>query len=221
MSTNPSEIRAQIETTRANLSDDVDRLAYEAQPSTIAHRQVEKVKAKGSRVLDRILGAAEDVRDSALEKVHRAGDAVSGGVEGVGDTVSNLPQAARYQAQGNPVVAGLVAFGLGLLVAAAIPPSEKEKELAETVKEKSQPLVDQVTEAAKEVAGNLQQPAAEAVESLKESAGEAVENVKAEGSAAVGDVQDQARNSADDVTASARSAAEDVKDEARQAGSGY
>jgi len=219
MSTDPSEIRAQIETTRASLSDNVDALAYEANPTHMAQRQVQKVKAKGSRVLDRILGTAEDVRDAAMDKVHGATDAVTGAASDVGDTVTNLPQTARSQAQGNPVVAGLVAFGLGLLIASAIPPSEKEQELAETIKEKSQPLVDQVTDAAKEVADNLAQPASDAVDALKGSASEAVENVRAEGSAAVSDVQETASGAASEVSDSATAAAGDVKENARRVGS--
>ncbi len=219
MSTNPSEIRAQIEDTRASLSDNVDALAYEANPAHIAQRQVDKVKAKGSRLLDRILGTAEGVRDAALDKVQHATDAVTGTAGDVGGTVANLPQTARAQAQGNPVAAGIVAFGIGLLIAAAIPSSDKEQELAGTLKEKAQPLVDQVTDAAKEVADNLAQPAAEALESLKGSASEAVENVKAEGSAAVTDVQDTAKDAASEVSDSASNAVGDVKGEVREAGS--
>lgn len=219
MSTDPSEIRAQIEDTRASLSDNVDALAYEANPAHIAQRQVQKVKAKGSRLLDRILGTAEDVRDAAADKLHQASDAVTGAASDAGDTVSNLPATTKAQAQGNPLAAGLVAFGIGLLIAAAIPPSNKEQELAGTLKEKAQPLVDQVTDAAKEVADNLAQPATEALESLKGTATEAVENVKAEGSAAVLDVQDTAKDAATEVSDSASNAVGDVKDEVREAGS--
>lgn len=215
MSTDPSEIRAQIEQTRANLSDDVDALAYEANPRTMAHRQVDKVKAKGSRLLDRILGTAEDVRDSTMEKFQHATDAVTGAASDAGDALTNLPRAARTQAQGSPVVAGLVAFGLGLLIAAAIPPTQKEQELAETLKEKAQPLVDEVASAAKVVADDLAQPASEAVDALKDSAMEAVESVKNEGGAAMGDVQNTAKDAGADVSGSAADAVGQIRDEAR------
>ncbi|HET7724492.1 MAG TPA: DUF3618 domain-containing protein [Propionibacteriaceae bacterium] len=194
MSSNPAEIRSQIEMTRANLSDDVDTLAYQASPSHIAERQVQKVKAKGSRLLDRVLGSADDVKDAASDKL-----------DSVGDAVSDLPGSARRQTQGNPLAAGLVAFGFGLLVSAAFPASDTERELAGDIKEKAQPLTDKVTEAAKDVAGNLQEPASQAVASLKDSATESVQNVK-----------DEAKDATADVTDTARDNAADVKDAAQQ-----
>jgi len=217
MSTDPSEIRAQIEDTRANLSDDVDALAYQANPAHLVQRQVGKVKAKGSRVLDRILGSAEDLTDDVRAGMHNASRAVSGSASDVGDAVADAPRNLRRQAEGNPVVAGLVAFGLGLLVAAAIPPTRKERELAEEVREKAQPLVDQVGAAAHELADNLAEPVSEAAESLKQSAGEAVRAVQAEGEAAVEDVTGTARDAAGEVAAQASHAAGQVRDSASDA----
>lgn len=193
MSSNPAEIRSQIEVTRANLSDDVDTLAYQASPSHIAERQVRKVKASGSRLLDRVLGSAEDVRDSASDKL-----------DAVGDAVSDVPDSARRRTQGNPIAAGLVAFGVGLLVAAAFPASDTERELAGDIKEKAQPLTDKVAEAAKDVAGNLKEPAGQAVDSLKDSASESVQNVKDEAKDSAADVRDVARDNASDVVETAQ-----------------
>ncbi len=193
MSSNPADIRSQIETTRANLSDDVDALAYQASPSHIAERQVEKVKASGSRLLDRVLGSAEDVREAAGDKL-----------DAMGDAVSDVPDSARRRTQGNPLAAGMVAFGLGLLVAAAFPPSDKERELAVDIKEKAQPLSDEVTDAAKDVANTLSEPASQAVDALKDSASESVQNVKDEAKDATSDVRDVARDNVSDVTDSAQ-----------------
>lgn len=213
MSSDPSEIRAQIEQTRTSLSDNVDALADQANPAHIAQRQVTKAKRAGSRLLDRVLGAAEDVKDATADKVeeitHRAGN--------VGQGVSELPRAAGQQAQGNPLAAGVVAFGIGLLIAAAFPASRKEEELAQAVKDKAQPLTDQVAEAARQVADNLAEPAKEAVDSLKSSATAAVEAVKEEGNAAVGEVTGVASDSVDEVAESARASADEVKSSAREA----
>jgi hypothetical protein len=43
-SNDPDEIRADIERTRAALSDDVDDLAESVKPKNVAQRQVDKVK---------------------------------------------------------------------------------------------------------------------------------------------------------------------------------
>ncbi len=216
MTSNASEIRAQIDETRASLSDNVDELADQANPAHIARRQVDKAKRAGGRLLDRVLGTAEDVRDAAVDKAHE----VASGIRDASEDVTDLPNRAGRQTQGNPLAAGVVAFGIGLLLAAAFPASRKEQELAQAVKEKAQPLTDQVTAAAHEIADNLAEPAGQAVDALKESAGEAVDAVREEGSAAVEDVQGLAKDSAQDVADSARDSAAQVTSEAQDAARG-
>ena len=52
-STDPEEIRADIERTRASLSENVDRLTESAAPSNVAKRQVDKVKDAAGSVKDK------------------------------------------------------------------------------------------------------------------------------------------------------------------------
>lgn len=70
MSTEPSDIQEQIEQTRARLSSNVDALADQANPAHIAQRAAGKVRRKGSALLDRVLGAAEDARDATVDAAH-------------------------------------------------------------------------------------------------------------------------------------------------------
>ena len=48
MSTDPEEIRDDIERTRAELSSDVDALTDKVSPTQVAHRQADKVRAAAS-----------------------------------------------------------------------------------------------------------------------------------------------------------------------------
>jgi gas vesicle protein len=217
MTSNPSEIRAQIERTRSSLSDNVDALADQANPAHIAQRQVSKAKAAGGRLLDRVLGSAEDVRDAAVEGVHHAVEGVRDAAGGLGDSVAGAPRAVRHQAQGNPLAAGMVAFGVGLLVAAAFPPSRKERELAQAVKEQAQPLTDSLAAAGREVAEQLAEPAKQVVDSLRGSATDAVQTVQEEGSSALADVQESAQQTASEVADTARDSARQVQDDAGSA----
>ncbi|MGC4154830.1 MAG: DUF3618 domain-containing protein [Propionicimonas sp.] len=221
MNTDPSRLRDEIEQTRSRLSDNVDALADQANPARMAKRQVSKAKAATGRFLDRILGTAEDVRDAAVDTAQQAVEGVQEAAEGVAtrardvvETVADAPAAARQQAQGNPLAAGVVAFGVGLLLAAAFPPSRKERELAQTVKEQAKPLTDQIVAAGQEVVGKLAEPAQEAFDSLKESAADAVQHVQEEGSAAVSDVQDVMRESAGDVAETTQQSVREVQREA-------
>jgi len=186
--TTPDEIRAQIAQTRAELSSDVDELGDKVSPSQIAKRQAGRIRGSAMNVRNHIMGAAESGTSSAGNALSSAQEAVTG-----------APGQVKQQTRGNPMAAGAIAFGLGVLVSSLFPASEPEAQAAAAVKEQAQPLVDQVTGAAKEAAGNLQEPAQQALESVKSTATDAVEAVKNEGASAADDVKSQAQDAKDAV----------------------
>ena len=122
----------------------------------------------------------------------------------VGDAVSGAPTAAKAKTQGNPLAAGLIAFGAGLLISGLIPSSQKEQDAVSGLQGNLEPLKEKATEAAKEIGENLKGTAQEAVESVKSTATEGVENVKAQGQDAKDQVQGQAQESKDRVQEQAR-----------------
>jgi hypothetical protein len=113
----------------------------------------------------------------------------------IGDT----PHQVRAKTQGNPLAAGLIAFGAGMLLSSLIPASEKEREAAETLKAKVEPLTNELTETARDVAEGLKAPAQAAVEDVKATAADATAHVKAEGQGAVQDVRYRAEDAKDQV----------------------
>ena len=185
MSQSAEEIRAEIESTRRDLGQDVDALADKVTPSKIVDRQKNKLFGALTSVKDRVMGAAEDAAESVKDAGHSAGS----GVKDAGHAVA-------HKTQGNPLAAGLVAFGVGMLVAALIPPSDKERELAATVEDKAQPLVEGVKDAAREVGENLREPAREAVDSVKETAQDAAHHVADDAKAGGETVADETKRAA-------------------------
>jgi hypothetical protein len=132
MSENPDAIRADIEATRARLGTNVDAVADKVTPSNIVHRQTDKVKDAVFGVKEKVMGAADHtsdkthrVTDKAGSAVGDAGSAVSSTLHDAGSAVADAPHKAAVKTQGNPLAAGLIAFGAGLLVSSLIPPSEK------------------------------------------------------------------------------------------------
>lgn len=194
MSTDPEVIRAQIAATRADLSNNVNELEDKVSPSHIAKRQTDRLREGVTSVKNHIMGAAEEVKTSAQDSLSSAGSGAS-----------NAPGRIAGQTQGNPVAAGLIAFGAGMLLSALIPASKPEAKAAAAIKEQAQPLVQELTEAAKDTAANLQEPAQEAVESVKSTATEAVEKVKDQGADAVAEVKDQAVDAKDAVQEQSKS----------------
>jgi len=160
MTSNPEQLRAEIEDTRRELGGDVDALADKVRPSSIVERQKSKVKGAMRRARENVMGTA--------------GDAVST----VGEAVSELPHQAAQTARGNPIAVGLIAFGVGLLAASMLPATSKERRLAESAREMAEPAVDELKQSAQTVAEDLKEPAKEAAESVKSAAQDAAGNVK-------------------------------------------
>jgi len=176
-SQSPEEIRRDIERTRAELASDVDTLHQKVSPSAIAQRRSEAVRSRFTTMKDKVMGSAGDTRSSAASGLH-----------GATDTAKQAPSAVRQQAQGNPLAAGMIAFGAGWLVSSLLPASDKEKQVAlqaqDRVSEHSDTLTAPLKEAAQGARETLQPKAQEAAESVKVSATEAADNVKGEAQSA-------------------------------------
>lgn len=201
-------IRTDIERTRAELSHNVDTLTETANPKNVAGRQVDKVKGAAHSVREHLMGSPDDPADSG--RLGEATDAVADKATEVkqrataaSDRVAgNAVEASRQvrrKTRGNPLAAGLIAFGIGYLISSAIPTTEREQRASRRLQDKAEPLKESLTETAHELGDRLRNPAQEAVESIKDSAGEAVSTVKQEGRSAAEEVRDQAKSSGDAV----------------------
>ncbi|MDP9072380.1 MAG: DUF3618 domain-containing protein [Actinomycetota bacterium] len=127
------------------------------------------------------------------------------------------PEAALGRAQGNPLAAGLVAFGAGFAVAQLLAPSEPERKAVGLAKERIEPLKQRAVETGRAVAGELQPVAQAGVERVKDRAATAAQQLKEQAQGAAQDVKGQAQSSAQEVTGQAKGATRQVKDEAKGA----
>ena len=214
-SNDPDEIRADIKRTRAALSDNVDDLAESVKPKNVAGRQVGKVKEAASNLKDRVMGPDDDdysgspvgtvgdktssAKDAVADKASSAKDTVSGKASEAREAVRQAPRRMKRRAQGNPLAAGVIAFGLGMLVSSLIPSSEKEREAVSQLQENLEPMKEKATEVARDIGEGLRPAAQDAAESVKTTAQEGAENVKQEGQSAAAEVKDQAQASKETV----------------------
>jgi hypothetical protein len=193
MSSNPDQLKADIEATRAELSRDVDTLTQTISPANVAARQKEKVASAVTGAKDRatttIFGAKQTVMGKAEQLQSASGEAI----QNSGEAISSAPQSARHGAQGNPLAAGLIAVGVGWLAGSLLPATRVERQAAGALKEKAAPLAQDISDIAKETAHHLQEPAEEAVGQIKSSGADALQTVKEAGSTAASDVADTAK----------------------------
>lgn len=204
MSTNPDQIRTEIEATRASLSQDVNTLADTVNPAHAARRRMASARSAMLGVKDKIMGTATNsaagTTAAAKEKISAATDAAQGKISAAGeaarDTATTAQNQFRRQASGNPLAVGLIAVGVGWLIGSLLPASSAEEQAAVKVKEAAAPAV---TTAAKETAARLQGSAREAAETVKATAADAAATVKDEAASSAQDVRDQAQQARDAI----------------------
>jgi hypothetical protein len=202
-SSDPDVIRRQIEETRRELSYDVDALNEKVNPARVVDRRVTAAKGRITRVKERVMGSASDTTSSMHDTASSAVGTVQDAASSAAGAVQQAPETIVRQTQGNPLAAGLIAFGVGWLVSSLLPASEREKQLAQqaetAVKEHKDVLLEPAKQAAAEMGEQLKPAAQDAMESVKATAQDAAATVKAEGEAAVQDVQGQAQQSTANV----------------------
>jgi hypothetical protein len=179
-SNDPEQIRREIERTRADLSEDVNALTHEVRPSTMVRRRTAGLRGAAGRAKEAVMGTAHDAAGGAKSSAHGVASTASDAAGGVQHAVAQAPQAVRSQTRGNPLAAGLVAFGLGAVIGSLVPSTEKERRLADQAKDAAQPLAAKAKEAGQQVVEDLKEPAQDAVQSVKETARDAASEVKDE-----------------------------------------
>src|SRR5215213_1859008 len=134
MAEEPDQLRRDIEYTRASLSRDVDALAEKTSPKRVAQRRWTSVKEKvmgtprhardsfgdkassaTSTVQDKASSAASTVQDKASSAASTVQEKASSAASTAADTVREAPHTVAEQTRGNPLAAGIIAFGAGLL----------------------------------------------------------------------------------------------------------
>ncbi|MCW2924121.1 MAG: protein of unknown function ElaB [Thermoleophilia bacterium] len=177
MGKDPSEIRAEIERTRAGMADTVDALAYK---SDVKERTKDKVKG----LVDKPKGAFMGIKDNVVGTVsnhtpdrstmHDASDAVKSAPGHAVDGAKRVGGVIRE----NPLGMALGGLALGFVAGLVLPSTEFENErlgpisdqLKESVKDTGQELMDHGKEMAQVAAGA-------ATDAVKESAPEAAQDM--------------------------------------------
>ena len=212
MTSNPDQIRDDIEQTQQNLSADVDALAEKVSPPRIMERQVQRTRWTITNLKERIMGGT-------AERVSGMGGTVSSSASSARDTLAakacstadmagSAPEMARQRTRGNPLAAGLIAFGAGWLVSSLLPATEPEQQVASQVKdlarEKGRPVAQQLSEVGQEVGQELRESALQRTEAIRETAASGASTVTSEAQSRAAEVADHAQEAGTRVTEQAR-----------------
>jgi hypothetical protein len=123
----------------------------------------------------RLESMKQSTTDAASQAAESARETLSSAREQVAATPARAQEAVstvREQAEGNPLAAGLVAFGIGWLISSLMPASEAETSVAqragEVAKEHGGPVLEQAKQTAQDVGHEFQEHAQEAAQQVRE-----------------------------------------------------
>jgi hypothetical protein len=206
MDKSAEELRDDIARTRENLSGTLDAIEDRVVPARMVGRRKERFRSRLSSIKETVMGSTDDLSHRTSE----AGGQLSEHLSGANEWAHQVCQTARRGAEGNPLGAGLIAFGAGFLAAAIFPGTQTEGQAAQKVQEAAQPLAGEARQVGKELVSDLQPAAQEAAQQVKETAvagvnqvkdtaGQATEEMKSAATQAAGEVGDQAQKSSEVV----------------------
>ena len=186
MGQEPSQIRQEIEETRAEMGDTVDALAYKADVKT---RMKESISDKRERLIEQVQGTKSKVSDATPD----------------GQQVKEGAQQAVGVAQENPLGLAIGGIAAGFLAGMLLPSTRIEDErvgpIADQVKETAAETGQEALERGREVASQV---AEQAVESAKEVGQEAMDTAKEASQEQAEGLKDSAKESAEEVKEQAR-----------------
>jgi ElaB/YqjD/DUF883 family membrane-anchored ribosome-binding protein len=177
MGKDPSEIRDEIERTRARMGETIEALSYKADVPSRAREAVnervetvrETVRGRAAQVMSgiqNVTGQARQQMGSTLEDArHRAGDAWNAGTRSVprADEIRDVARRGMGIAAENPIGLAVGAAAVGFLAGLMLPVSEYERR-------KVGPIRDELIDRAQSVGGSVVEHGKEVVRETAQAA---------------------------------------------------
>jgi hypothetical protein len=192
-------VRADIERVREDLGGTLDQLTDRASPRAMVQRRTARVGARFRSVRNSVMGSAQSAGSAAGGSAHRIADQAGSAASTVADQARHAPDFVERETRGNPLAAGIIAFGAGLLVSTLLPPTEAERQAAGALQDKLEPVKERALEMGRELTSDMQDAAREGMEHVKETASDAAQQVKQDAQSAGEQVKEQAQQGASQV----------------------
>ena len=179
-------LRRDIAEQRDDIGRDLTAIGDRVSPGRVADRSKERARRRMSEWKDRVMGSADDVKTTIGSSSSSSSSRVRDTAESAGGTVVDT-------VEGRPVVAGLVAFGIGFLAGSVLPATRPERDLARKVEPQLESLAEDVGGTAREAVDNLRPVVEDEVSAMTDEAKAAASSTAAaardEADAAKQDVQ--------------------------------
>ena len=167
MAQRADELEADIVHTREDMSTALDLVGDQMSPKQVVKGSTRRLTKWFESARDGIMGTVSDVE---------------GHVAGQGRQVSG---ALASQNEGNPLAAGIIAFGVGLLVGSVLRPTKIEQQGLSAIADKADPAIGEAMQAAAELGHGVQKSTVEAASQVGEALKDAGQAIVDKGPASI------------------------------------
>jgi len=185
------ELRNEIERIRDDLDETLDELGDHVRPRRIYERRTRRFRGKMHSVREAVMGSAQGAMSSTQHGAQQVAGQVAGTVEGVADQAREAPEKMIEGTRGNPLAAGIIAFGAGLLLGSLAPATGPEQQAIGSLSQTVEPLKDKIMESAQQVQSAVGESARDAMGSVQQESKAAVDDLKAHAQQSAQDVKEQ------------------------------
>lgn len=195
MGATEDQLKQDAEAQRARMGDTLDAIGDRLSPERMVERRKAAVGRTFRNVKESVMGSPGYKEPATARLLSPASDAVASAASTVQNAtaqVQQAPQALAEQARGNPVAAGIIAFGAGVLLATLLPTSRTERRVVEEAKPQLQGAAAELKDAGRDVATGVKDHAREAMDEVKSASSTAGANVRDQAEASAQHVKDDA-----------------------------
>ena len=154
------QLEVDVARTREDMSNTLDAIGEQMSPKLMVRRSSHRMWHWLKSAREGVMGIGSETYGQVAQNMHGLGG---------GDGQSALsPAAVADRAQGNPLAAGIISFGFGLLVGSLLPATEVERRAASAIADQVEPAIGSAMQAASEVAQGVQSKLGEALNDVSQ-----------------------------------------------------
>lgn len=204
------QLRNDIDRRRERISRNVDAVTNRVSPRRVVARGTYGIRRRVIDLKDDLMGndtteypwqekdrgardTMEQARQRASESMSDIADMASEKVHEAQEAMADVPHMVRRQTRGNPIAAGLVAFGSGLLIASAFGPTSAERKAARAAQPVVGEAIEEAKEAGRDITEEMKDSSKRSVEEVRDEARDAGERLRSEASEAITTATDEVR----------------------------
>lgn len=181
MGATETELKREADMQRARMGETLEAIGDRLSPPRMVERRKAAVGQTFRNMKERVMGSPTYEEPMTERLSNRAGDAMSSAsdtMQSAAQKVQHAPEAIADQARGNPIAAGVIAFGAGMLLATVFPESSTEQRLVSQAKPQLQRAAEEAKNMGRDVASDARDEAQRATEAVKSAGSDAAQNVR-------------------------------------------